>query len=165
MSTSTASQIRVNLYDGPHHGRILLIPARTRVKDRLFVLPNPMPAGEMWGTGRTSQSEWAHLREVTYELRTSAEGKKYLGYVEGARQSFQIPQAPKPVVKLSSTVSDLLQKVTDLAYNVGVGSNGTRKERVAALHAAERKLGEYVSKLEREAYPPIYQGRSHTFEG
>lgn len=159
MSRTTAREIRVKVYDGPHHGRILLIPANSKV----VTLPNPMPAGEMWGPGRSDPSEF-NAREYTYSLRQPRSGgEPYLSFVSETRPTFKIPPAPKPVVKLSVTVSDLLQDVTDLAYNVGVGSNGTRSERVAMLHEAERKLAEYVSKLEREAYPPIYQGRSHTF--
>lgn len=159
LMATAIKNIRVNVYDGPHHGRILIVPSNVRH----FVLPNPMPAGEMWGPGRSNPASFTD-REYNYEKRVSGEGKPYLAYVEAKRSTFQIPPAPKPVVKLSATVSDLLQKVTDLAYNVGVGSNGTRAERVAMLHAAERKLGEYVSNLEREMYPPIYQGRSHTFD-
>lgn len=146
------STIRVNVYDGPHHGRVLIVPARTRH----FVLPNPMPAGEMWGPGRSNPGAFT-AKEYNYEKRISAESNPYLAYVEAKRTPFQIPPVLVPVIKLSRNAKDLLQKVTDQAYNVGVGSNGTRTERLAMLHEAERNLIAYVSGLEKQAYPVIYQ--------
>jgi hypothetical protein len=149
-TTSTRS-IRVNVYDGPHHGRILEVPANARH----LVLPNPMPAGQMWGPGRTNPSEFT-AREYNYELRTSAEGKPYLSYVEGKRHAFTIPvQTSTPI---SFNALSLVTAASDAGYNYGIGSNGTRQERYAMLRKSQLALVEYISRLEREAYPSVYQG-------
>jgi hypothetical protein len=145
--TTIASQIRVRLFDGPHHGRILLIPAN----QRMLVLPNPMPAGEMFAPGRTNPAEFSKLREVTYVLRQPRDGgDPYLSYVPETRPSF------------SYEADRLVSAVTDAGYNYGIGSNGTRSERMVMLRTKQLELVKYIARLEREAYPSIYQGTSFT---
>jgi hypothetical protein len=155
--TTIASQIRVRLFDGPHHGRILLIPAN----QRMLVLPNPMPAGEMFAPGRTNPAEFSKLREVTYVLRQPRDGgDPYLSYVPETRPSFTIPQPA--AVKISYEADRLVSAVTDAGYNYGIGSNGTRSERMVMLRTKQLELVKYIARLEREAYPSIYQGTSFT---
>jgi hypothetical protein len=153
MATKTTKQLRVRLYDGPHHGRILLVPSNQRV----FLLPNPMPAGEMWGAGRSNPGQFTN-REYTYELRTPLNGgEPYLGYVEAPRASFVIPQAPKKTVKVTEKAEVLLTKLVNESYNIGVGSNGTRAERMAKMQNARFALASYISEIERESYSTYRQ--------
>ncbi len=145
------SSIRVRVYDGPHHGRILVIPSNARH----IMLPNPMPAGEMWGPGR-SQPETFKDKEYTYEVRTANSGTPYLAYVEAKRVTYQIPVAPS--IKLSPAAISSVRLLRDEAFNYGIGDNAPANERYAMMMRAEKAVVEYISRLEQRVNASEYGG-------
>lgn len=86
--------MRVKVFGGLHSGRVLILPRSARAGD-FISLPDELPAGRMFQSGRTTPDE--HMGETTYKLRESAArpGALYLSYVENAPRfitSVSVPQ-------------------------------------------------------------------------
>jgi hypothetical protein len=149
MATSTA-QVRVNVYGGPLHGRILLIPASS---PRFITLPYPMPAGEMFASGRSNPDAF-DKGEYTYELKSGANGR-YLGFVEGHARSFTIPVIA-PSVRISGDSLNLVRNLREAAFVYGderteKSTASTMNTIYGKLTAAEKALVERISTLEQAA--------------
>lgn len=144
VATSTA-QIRVRVYGGPHHGRVLLIPAKS---PRFVTLPNPMPAGEMFCAGRSNPSAFSEA-EYTYEVKRGVtEGGVYLGFVEGHARNFSIPQ---PSIRISRSGLNLARdlRAASMAYGEYAGNSAYNTNQLYSnMQAAEKALVEYIAKLE-----------------
>lgn len=71
--------MRVKVYGGLHHGRVLVLPEGTREGD-LVELPETLPTGEMFGRGRTHPE--LHTNSRMYRLEEGAtSGEKYLANI------------------------------------------------------------------------------------
>jgi hypothetical protein len=73
--------LRVKVYGGLHHGRVLVLPEGTREGD-LVELPETLPAGEMFGPGRTHPD--MHRNSRLYKVTENTVGtEKYLANISG----------------------------------------------------------------------------------
>jgi hypothetical protein len=151
MATST-SQIRVRVYGGPNHGRIILIPSNS---PRFVTLPYPMPAGEMFCAGRSNPDSFAK-GEYTYEVRQGGREitGKYLGYVEAHSRNFQIPVVI-PSIRITSEGINLVRNLREAAFVYGderpeASTSSAMNTIYGKLTASEKALVEYVSRLEQK---------------
>lgn len=71
-------KVKIRVFDGPHHGRMLIIPTKTSM---YLSLPASLPKGETFRETRTNPSAWAKYIRVTYERRTGSDGEEYLSYL------------------------------------------------------------------------------------
>lgn len=99
--------MRVKVYGGLHHGRVLVLPEGAREGDYVS-LPPTLPAGEMYNAGRSNPEE--HANERTYVLRASqtAPYTKYLTTVEPPRtprfvRAVDVP--PPPMIPVTVHLS------------------------------------------------------------
>lgn len=68
--------MRVKVYGGLHHGRVLVLPEGTRLGD-YAELPVTLPPGEMFAPGRTHPD--LHTQERVYRVEEGrSTGEKYL---------------------------------------------------------------------------------------
>lgn len=85
-TTTPAGKVRLEVYGGPHHGRILFIPANTRT----FVsIAASLPKGDTFRETRTNPRAYAYLGRVVYERKVAMKGvnagQEYLAFVEDSQ--------------------------------------------------------------------------------
>jgi hypothetical protein len=70
--------LKLKVYGGLHHGRVLVLPEGTREND-IVILPVTLPAGEMHSAGRTHPE--LHTESRAYKVTESSRAlgaEKYL---------------------------------------------------------------------------------------
>lgn len=82
-------KVKIEVFGGPHHGRILIIPKSTQL---LVSLPASLPKGETFRETRTNPEVYAQYGRVTYERRRvlDGSGKEYLSFIEPAAQPIEV---------------------------------------------------------------------------
>jgi hypothetical protein len=86
--------LRAKVFGGLYHGRVLVLPEGTR-EDDLVELPETLPAGETFTTGRSEPE--AHTNERIYRVTESrVTREKYLAYAGPMRfvRTIEVPPAP-----------------------------------------------------------------------
>jgi hypothetical protein len=79
-TTVPAGKVKLEVYGGPHHGRLLMIP---KVTKELISIAASLPKGDTFRETRTNPKAYAHLGRVIYQRRVSKiDGNEYLGFVD-----------------------------------------------------------------------------------
>lgn len=93
----------MKVYGGYYHGRVLDLPEGTREGD-IACLPETLPAGETFNSGRTRPEEHAHER--TYVVReTAVGGTLYLAVTQRPRLIRQVNVPPVPTIPVTVHLS------------------------------------------------------------
>lgn len=80
VSVVPAGKVKLEVYGGPHHGRLLMIP---KVTKELVSIAASLPKGDTFRETRTNPRAYAGQGRVIYQRKVSKiDGSEYLGFVD-----------------------------------------------------------------------------------
>jgi len=154
---------KIHAFDGPHHGRVMLLATVLMAEGRSIIVPPTLPEGERFGPPRSRPETYAGADHIYYVRRTQDGSHLYLqwgGPISTSLLSYDVP--PVPNERVSSMADRLVNNLSVASFDHGVAcylaevdkrqltSNATKA--LANRVEARKLVLRYISSLEKELH-------------